>query len=99
MTGGGSDLVAFDADDAFSITPPRPSSIVDVTGAGDAIAGVAVARLAQGASFVEAVRAGMAAARLAIETEASVPRLDAKTLAAALSCVPAAKPVHWETTI
>jgi hypothetical protein len=59
---------------------------------------VAVARLAQGASFVEAVRAGMAAARLAIETEASVPRLDAKTLAAALSGVPAAKPAHWETT-
>ena len=98
MTGGGSDLVAFDADDAFAITPPRPSSIVDVTGAGDAIAGVAVASLAQGASFVEAVRAGMAAARLAIETEASVPRLDAKTLAAALSGVPAAKPAHWETT-
>ena len=98
MTGGGSDLVAFDADDAFAITPPRPSSIVDVTGAGDAIAGVAVARLAQGASFVEAVRAGMAAARLAIEAEASVPQLDAEALQTALSAVPAAKPAHWETT-
>lgn len=98
MTGGGGDLIAFEADDAFTITPPIPSSIVDVTGAGDAIAGVAVAWLAQGTVLTEAVRAGMAAARLAIEAEASVPRLDAKALAAALADVPTAKPIQWETT-
>lgn len=93
MTGGGADLLAFDRAENWVVAPPAPSEIVDVTGAGDAIAGVTVARLLEGAPFIDAVRAGMAAARLAIEAEASVPSFDRGSLAAALATVPDARPI------
>ena len=94
VTGGGADLLAFDGAESWIVTPPAPSEIVDVTGAGDAIAGATVAWLLGGESFIDAVRAGMAAARLAIESEASVPAFDRDSLAAALATVPDARRIE-----
>jgi 2-dehydro-3-deoxygluconokinase len=49
--------------------------IVDATGAGDAFAGVLTARLARGASLVEAVRGGCAAASLSLAGQGGTGRV------------------------
>jgi ribokinase len=52
------------------ITVPAPEvDVVDTTGAGDAFCGAFAARLAQGQTEVEAVRAGVAAGSLAVTVE------------------------------
>jgi 2-dehydro-3-deoxygluconokinase len=56
--------------------PPLPAPvIVDATGAGDAFAGVLTARLARGASLVEAVRGGCAAASLSLAGQGGTGRV------------------------
>ena len=56
--------------------PPIPAPvIVDATGAGDAFAGVLTARLARGASLVEAVRGGCAAASLSLAGQGGTGRV------------------------
>jgi len=53
---------------------PAPA-VVDATGAGDAFAGVLTARLARGASLVDAVRGGAAAASLSLAGQGGTGRV------------------------
>lgn len=85
ITAGAERLTGFDEDGFFNIMPAPASHVEDVTGAGDAIAGVTVATLMKGLPFREAVRHGMAAARLTVDTADVVATYDdaafVKTLA------------------
>jgi pseudouridine kinase len=91
---GGAPTVAFDHSGAFSILPPQPRKIVDVTGAGDALAGATMVALLRGLSLDEALREGMAAAMLAVESPASAPEFSAGDFTAALALVPQAEALH-----
>jgi pseudouridine kinase len=91
---GGAPTVAFDRSGLFSIMPPPPRKIADVTGAGDALAGVTTVALLRGLPLGEALREGMAAAMLAVESQASVPEFSAGALTAALALVPKAEALH-----
>lgn len=88
VTAGPGTLVAFDADAVYEADPPEPSELVDVTGAGDALAGTVVSALARGADFATALREGLAAAKLCIECAASVPDHSDPGFAEALEAVP-----------
>ena len=48
MTAGDGPVLGFDEAGAFSILPPAPRKIADVTGAGDALAGATIAALLRG---------------------------------------------------
>jgi len=91
---GGAPTVAFDRSGAFSIKPPRPNKIVDVTGAGDALAGATMVALLRGLPLREALREGMAAAMLTVESPASAPEFSDGDFAAALALVPEAEALH-----
>ena len=60
----------------------------DVTGAGDSLAGVTMARMLQGLDFREAVRHGIAAASLTIESETVVADFTEADLLDRLAAVP-----------
>ena len=81
-------MLAFEGNEAFAIKPPAPRNITDVTGAGDALAGACAAALMRGLPFVQAVREGMAAALLALESAEAVPAFSEADFAAALKLVP-----------
>lgn len=66
ITNGAGPVAAFSGADTLSLIPPPTSTPEDVTGAGDALAGAAVAALANGMAFAEALRRGIAAATLAL---------------------------------
>jgi len=91
ITSGAESVTAFDASGLVSLTPPVPRRIVDVTGAGDALAGTAAVALLDGVPLGEAMRQGAAAAMLAIECRSSVPDLSPAAFAEALALVPAAR--------
>ncbi len=88
ITHGGDAAIVFHEGRLWTVTPPRPRRIVDVTGAGDAIAGATVAALLRGAPFIEAVREGIAAAMLAVETASAVPEFTPEEFSGALALVP-----------
>ncbi|PZN50353.1 MAG: carbohydrate kinase [Proteobacteria bacterium] len=88
VTAGSEALLAYDGDGIFTLSPPSPRHIVDVTGAGDALAGATVAAMLNGLPLRAALREGAAAALLAIESAASAPDFTAKDFAAALDLVP-----------
>ncbi|MBU2144745.1 MAG: carbohydrate kinase family protein [Alphaproteobacteria bacterium] len=88
VTQGPGPVLGFDPKGIVAIEPPAPRTIADVTGAGDALAGATIAAMLRGLELAEALREGMAAAMLAIETPASVPKLPADAFAAALALVP-----------
>lgn len=90
MTAGARPVHGYDAGGLFSIAPPKPRQVVDETGAGDAIAGVTIAALVHGQKLREALRQGMAAALLTIESRAAVARIPDRELERALSLVPPA---------
>lgn len=92
LTAGGRPVTGFDAHGTFSITPP-PGNVADETGAGDALAGATVAGLMAGRGLREALREGMAAARLTVESEAAVVDLASRAFAEALALVPKAEEV------
>ena len=77
VTAGGAPVLGFDEAGAFS-SCPLPQKIADVTGAGDALAGATVAALLRGLTLRAALREGVAAAMLAVEsatfTALSLPR-------------------------
>ncbi|MBX9461708.1 MAG: carbohydrate kinase family protein [Aquamicrobium sp.] len=93
ITSGGAPLTAFDAGGIFTIAPSPARFVADVTGAGDAIAGVTVAYLMRGFGFAEALRHGMAAARLTVEASTVVADYDDKAFEAALALVGHPAPV------
>lgn len=90
ITRGGQPAVAFDAFHVFSMKPPTPRKVADVTGAGDALAGAMTVALLGGEPFAEALREGMAAATLAVECATSVPEVSKAAFSRALALVPAA---------
>ena len=62
--------------------------MVDVTGAGDALAGVTVAAVMAGTAAGARRSRGMAAALITLESAAAAAPPDARRLAAALALVP-----------
>lgn len=93
VTAGGGRVLGFDESGLFTIVPPAPRRIADVTGAGDALAGATVAALLRGLPLREALREGVAAATLAIESADAVPAFTAASFAEALALVPDAQEV------
>ena len=93
ITAGGSPLIGFDEAGRFAVEPPAPRRVADVTGAGDAVAGVTVAMLMRGMTLREAVRHGMAAAALTVEAAAVVADYDDAEFHAALTLVGEARAV------
>lgn len=93
VTDGARPVEILDTTMRYSIAPPSPRHISDVTGAGDALAGATVAALARGLSLPDSAREGLAAAMLALESPLAVPAFDANEFASALALVPAAVPV------
>lgn len=89
VSNGGDAALAFSGGDAFSIVPPAVNGIADVTGAGDALAGGTIAALMRGTAFPEAVREGMAASMLTLQTHSASPRFSSHQFESALACIPA----------
>jgi pseudouridine kinase len=94
LSSGPDPVAALDGETLFSITPPAPRGITDVTGAGDALAGAAAAALMRDVAFADAVREGMAAALLALESADAAPVLTRPAFDAALALVPPAETRH-----
>jgi sugar/nucleoside kinase (ribokinase family) len=92
-TAGSGAALGFDAEGTFTIESPAPRHVADVTGAGDALAGATIAAMLCGRGLREALREGMAAALLAVESPAAVPDFDAAAFRAALALVPPAHAV------
>lgn len=88
ITSGGAPTLFFDQASLFEIAPPVVSHIEDVTGAGDALAGTAIAGLMNGLSLGDALREGLAAAMLAIRSTKAAPDLDHAAFQAALAQIP-----------
>ncbi|MBL4725494.1 MAG: hypothetical protein JKY83_02230 [Rhizobiaceae bacterium] len=59
-------------EDHGTLSPPRPEKIASVTGAGDALAGSVLAGLAKGLDFETAVKCGMMAAKLTLQSDGPV---------------------------
>ena len=93
VTAGGGPVLGFDQDGTFAVMPPAPRKVTDVTGAGDALAGATVAALLRGTPLRGALREGVAAATLAIESADAVPDFTAATFSEALALVPDAQEV------
>ncbi|MGC4024072.1 MAG: carbohydrate kinase family protein [Mesorhizobium sp.] len=93
ITSGGGELILFDESGIFSVQPPSPTHLVDVTGAGDALAGVTISALLEGLKLQDAVRQGVAAAVLTLESDRAVVQLETKSFAKKLALVPQASPV------
>ncbi|BCG94972.1 carbohydrate kinase [Mesorhizobium sp. 131-2-1] len=93
VTAGGAPMLGFDEDGLFSIAPPAPRRIADVTGAGDALTGATVAALLKGLPLRAALREGIAASILAIESAEAVPVFSAANFAQMLALVPEAREV------
>ncbi|WP_292393209.1 PfkB family carbohydrate kinase, partial [Mesorhizobium sp.] len=80
-------VLGFDEAGAFSILPPRKVA----HGAADALAGATVAALLRGLTLRAALREGVAAAMLAVESAELVPASTAAAFAEALALVPEAQ--------
>lgn len=82
ITAGENPLTAYDGERLFEIDPPAIEHVVDVTGAGDALAGTTIAFRMLGHDFFHALRAGMAAAGLTVLSPSAVAPYDGKDLQA-----------------
>jgi ribokinase len=68
----------FGAEGEGSARAPR-ADVVDTTGAGDAFTGVLAASLADGAAWPDAVRRGVVAGAIAVESAGAVPSMPTRT--------------------
>ncbi|TIR58481.1 MAG: carbohydrate kinase, partial [Mesorhizobium sp.] len=93
ITAGSAPVLGFDQSGVFAIDPPSPRRVADVTGAGDALTGATVAALLRGLPLRRALREGVAAAMLAIESAEAVPSFTAGSFGQALALVPEARVV------
>jgi sugar/nucleoside kinase (ribokinase family) len=91
ISAGRESVVGFDMKGIFGIEPPSPRRTADSTGAGDALAGATVAALLRGLAMREALREGLAAALLTVETDTVVAEYDGRAFAEALALVPYAR--------
>src|SRR5262249_48956534 len=90
ITLGSAAVTGFDAQGIFQILPPKPQSVADATGAGDARAGVTAAAMMRGEPFRQALREGIAAAVLTVESPAAVAKISERALKEMLMLVPEA---------
>ncbi len=67
-----------------TLTPPKARHVMDVTGAGDALAGTTIAALLNNATFADAIRHGLAAAAITVETAEACADFSDKSRFAAL---------------
>jgi len=88
ITHGDRPVTAFDASQTMTVTPPKPRQVADVTGAGDALAGAMTLAMLHGRPMEQALREGMAAALLAIESPDAVPDLSKPAFREMLALVP-----------
>ncbi len=72
LSDGGAPVCVIDHGVVQSLTPPTPSQVVDVTGAGDAMAGATLAALMNGDEWSVAARKGLEAAKLTVESALAV---------------------------
>ena len=75
VTDGPSEVLLLEDGAVSALTPPAPQRVADVTGAGDALAGVAAAMMMLGKGFGPSVRAGIAAAVTSIESRSAAASL------------------------
>jgi sugar/nucleoside kinase (ribokinase family) len=95
VTDGASALIGFDETGEWLLRPPMAERVVDVTGAGDALAGATLAALAAGISLPQALRHGAAAAALTVASPDCAPEgLTWPAIEAALPLVPEPEPLH-----
>jgi ribokinase len=78
VTLGERGAVWFGADGEGSVPAPH-ADVVDTTGAGDAFTGVLAAGLADGVSWPEAVRRGVVAGAIAVESPGAVPSIPTRS--------------------
>jgi len=88
ITAGSGAVTGFDADGIFAIETPEQAAVADVTGAGDALAGVTVAAMVKGQPFRDALRQGIAAAVLTVASRNAVTAISNRALTEALALVP-----------
>ncbi|MGH6760222.1 MAG: carbohydrate kinase family protein [Phyllobacterium sp.] len=88
---GNGPVLGFLDDHIFEVDPPFVQDIVDVTGAGDAMAGATVAALMRGKPFQEAMREGLAGSCLTIQTARAAPSFNTAEFENALALVPNAR--------
>jgi len=93
VTDGAERIVGWDGASAFTLQAPRPKRIVDVTGAGDALAGATALGCVAGLALNEAVRHGVAAAMLVVASDRSAPAFSSAEFEEALAQVPVAEPL------
>lgn len=72
LSDGGAPVCVIDHGTTQSLTPPTPSRIVDVTGAGDAMAGATLAAFMKGDAWEKAAAKGLEAAKVTVESELAV---------------------------
>ena len=73
VTNGSGPILGFDRKLVFQIMPPPVGNIVDVTGAGDALAAGTLDAMVRGAELCDAVRFGIAAAGIAVGSDHAAP--------------------------
>lgn len=88
ITQGSGPVTGFDAGGVFQVTPPPQPQVADATGAGDALAGAAVAAKMLGRPLRQALREGIAAAVLTLASPKAVTGISDRALAEALALVP-----------
>jgi sugar/nucleoside kinase (ribokinase family) len=91
VTAGGGAAAVLDAGRVTRLEPPAVE-IVDVTGAGDALAGETIARLLSGSGFAEAATHGMAAAALTAARAGASPAIAVSEIDALAKTIPAPAP-------
>jgi pseudouridine kinase len=75
VTNGPGEVLLLESGAVTALTPPAARQISDVTGAGDALAGVAAAMMMQGKGLIPSVRGGIAAAVATIESRSAIADL------------------------
>ena len=76
LSDGGAPVCVINQGAVQSITPPTPSRIVDVTGAGDAMAGATLAAFMKGDAWEVAAAKGLEAAKVTVESPLAVVVFD-----------------------
>lgn len=91
ITRGKRELIAFSHDAIVSLQPPIVDNVADVTGAGDSVAAGVLAALLAGHDLREAVRHGVAAAAITVQSPfATAENLSPELLKSMLALVPEA---------
>ncbi|WP_132554098.1 carbohydrate kinase family protein [Rhizobium azibense] len=95
ITRGQRELIAFGKGGTFCLQPPPVETIADVTGAGDSLAAGILSALMQDLPLEEALRHGVAAAALTVQSPYAVnEKLSSELLAETLALVQRARILH-----